>query len=37
MANYVFVATTLDGFITDEDDGIDWLTEVPNPNKSIEI
>ena len=33
MSNYVFVATTLDGFIADKDGGIEWLTEVPNPNK----
>ena len=34
MANYVFVATTLDGFIADIDGGIEWLTEIPNPDKT---
>jgi len=34
MSNHVFVVTTLDGFIADVDGGIDWLTEVPNPDKT---
>ena len=31
MANYVFIATSIDGFIADENGGIDWLHEIPNP------
>ena len=34
MAVYVYVATSLDGFIATSDGGIDWLMEIPNPNKS---
>lgn len=34
MANYVYIATSLDGFIATEDGGLDWLMEVPNPDKS---
>jgi len=34
MANYVYIATSLDGFIATSDGGIDWLTEIPNPEKS---
>lgn len=32
MANIVYIATSIDGFIATEDGCIDWLTEIPNPN-----
>ena len=34
MANIVYIATSLDGYIADKDGGVDWLHEVPNPSKS---
>lgn len=34
MANYVYIATSLDGFIATADGGIDWLNEIPNPDQS---
>lgn len=34
MTNYVYIATSLDGFIADKDGNIDWLSEIPNPDKS---
>lgn len=34
MANIVYIATSADGFIATLDGGIDWLMEIPNPDKS---
>ena len=34
MANIVYIATSLDGFIARKDGSIDWLMDIPNPEKS---
>jgi dihydrofolate reductase len=34
MANYVYIATSIDGFIATGDGGIDWLNDIPNPDQS---
>jgi len=34
MANYVYIAASLDGFIATRDGGLDWLDEIPNPGQS---
>ena len=34
MANLVYIATSIDGFIADRDGGLDWLFEIPNPSGS---
>ena len=32
MANYVYIAASLDGFIATPEGGIEWLEEAPNPS-----
>ncbi|SON51927.1 dihydrofolate reductase family protein [Vibrio tapetis] len=32
MSNSVYIATSLDGYIADQNDGLDWLHTIPNPN-----
>jgi dihydrofolate reductase len=34
MANIVYIATSIDGYIAKENGNIDWLMNLPNPNKS---
>ena len=34
MANIVYIATSLDGFIARNDGNVDWLMEIPNPDNS---
>ncbi len=31
MSNIVYIGTSLDGYIADENDGIDWLNAIPIP------
>jgi dihydrofolate reductase len=34
MPNFVFIATSVDGYIATPDGGIDWLHEIPNPTSN---
>lgn len=34
MVNFVYIATSLDGYIATPDGGIDWLMGIPNPDNS---
>lgn len=34
MTNYIYIATSLDGFIAETDGGLDWLNNLPNPTGS---
>ncbi len=33
MPNIIYLAASIDGYIAREDGNIDWLTEIPNPEK----
>ena len=34
MSNYVYIATSLDGFIATTEGGTEWLEDIPNPEGS---
>jgi dihydrofolate reductase len=33
VSNIAYIATSLDGYISDNDGGLDWLHSIPNPDK----
>jgi dihydrofolate reductase len=33
MSNIVYIATSLDGYISDKNDGLGWLDMIPNPDR----
>lgn len=34
MSNHVYIAASLDGYIADRNDGLEWLMALPNPDNS---
>jgi len=34
VTNYIYIATSLDGFIAKSNGSLDWLMEIPNPDRS---
>ena len=34
MTNYVYIATSIDGYIAGKDGDLSWLNEIPNPSNS---
>jgi dihydrofolate reductase len=32
--NIVYIATSIDGYIADKNNGVDWLHALPNPENS---
>jgi dihydrofolate reductase len=34
MSNIIYIATSIDGYIARKDGSIDWLMDLPNPDKS---
>jgi len=34
MANYVYIAQSLDGYIATRDGGIEWLNQTPEPSQA---
>ena len=35
MSNKVYIAVSLDGYIADRDDSIEWLSIVPNTDENL--
>ncbi|MDA3790324.1 MAG: hypothetical protein PF503_17755 [Desulfobacula sp.] len=33
MSNIVYIAISIDGYISDKDDELEWLEMIPNPDK----